>query len=45
MIVIPVGRQMGVQYLVMVTKDEEGNIERKDQYPVQFVPMTGKARE
>ena len=45
MIVIPVGRQMGVQYLVVVTKDEEGNIDRKDQYPVQFVPMTGKALE
>lgn len=44
-IVIPVGSQRGVQYLVVVRKDLNGRISSKRQYPVRFVPMTGKARE
>lgn len=44
-IVIPVGSQRGVQYLVVVRKDQRGHISSKRQYPVRFVPMTGKARE
>ncbi len=44
-IVIPVGAQSEVQYLVVVRKDEKGRISSRKQYPVRFVPMTGKAQE
>ena len=43
--VIPVGKQMGTQYMVVVTKDRKGRISQKKHYPVRFVPMTGKAKE
>ena len=43
--VIPVGPQMNIQYLVIVTKDYKGRVRIKNQYPVRFVPMTGKASE
>lgn len=41
--VIPVGKQMGTQYMVEVTKDRSGRITQKEHYPVRFVPMTGKS--
>ena len=41
--VIPVGAQIGTQYLVEVKKDRKGNITQKEYYPVSFVPMTGKS--
>jgi len=44
-IIIPVGEPHRTQYLVLVTKDEKGRISEKTQYPVRFVPMTGKAEE
>ncbi len=44
-IVIPVGGEWEVQQLVVVRKDRNGKISSKRQYPVRFVPMTGKARE
>jgi protein-L-isoaspartate(D-aspartate) O-methyltransferase len=44
-IVIPVGGQFETQYLVVVTKDEKGRIRKRNQYPVRFVPMTGKVKE
>lgn len=43
--VIPVGKQMGTQYMVEVTKDKKGQIARKEHYPVRFVPMTGNSKE
>jgi len=42
-IVIPVGEVYRTQYLVVVTKDLDGRIRQHRQYPVRFVPMTGKA--
>ncbi len=42
--VIPVGRQLGTQYMVEVTKDSRGRISRTRHYPVRFVPMTGKPK-
>ncbi len=42
--VIPVGGVYDVQYLVRVTKDEEGRIRSETLLPVRFVPMTGKAQ-
>lgn len=44
-IVIPVGKQHQIQYMVEVTKDRRGRISRKRHYPVRFVPMTGKAQQ
>lgn len=41
--VIPVGKQYGTQYMVVVTKDKKGRISQKKHYPVRFVPMTGKS--
>ena len=43
--IIPVGGVYEVQYLIRVTKDEEGNIRSEQLLPVQFVPMTGRAQE
>jgi protein-L-isoaspartate(D-aspartate) O-methyltransferase len=41
--VIPVGKPYGAQYMVLVTKDKNGQTKRHQKYPVRFVPMTGKA--
>lgn len=43
--VIPVGAADRVQYMVVVNKDNRGRISQKAQYPVRFVPMTGRALE
>jgi protein-L-isoaspartate O-methyltransferase len=32
----------GLQYLVLITKDDKGNISSKRVMPVRFVPMTGR---
>jgi protein-L-isoaspartate(D-aspartate) O-methyltransferase len=39
--VIPVGSRFLVQQLVLVTKDETGNITTRQILPVRFVPLTG----
>ncbi len=43
--VIPVGGQREIQYMVEVFKDRKGRVTRKEHYPVRFVPMTGKSEE
>jgi protein-L-isoaspartate(D-aspartate) O-methyltransferase len=43
--VIPVGRQNGIQYLIVLSKKPSGKLAREYKYPVRFVPMTGKAME
>jgi protein-L-isoaspartate O-methyltransferase len=40
--VIPVGGQREIQYMLEVYKDKKGRIKQKEHYPVRFVPMTGK---
>lgn len=40
--ILPYGRQWGFQYLVVVTKDEDGNIHKENVMGVRFVPMTGE---
>ena len=40
-LVIPVGAQFAVQYLMLVEKDEQGKISTRQVLPVQFVPLTG----
>jgi len=43
--VIPVGPVYDVQYLIRVTKNEEGEVRSERLLPVRFVPMTGRAQE
>jgi len=43
--VIPVGEPMAVQDLLLVTKDEQGEVRTKSLYPVRFVPLTGAGVE
>jgi len=42
--VIPVGPVYDVQYLVVVSKDEDGVVRSERLLPVRFVPMTGRAQ-
>ncbi len=43
--VIPVGPVYDVQYLICVTKNDEGAIRSERLLPVRFVPMTGRVQE
>jgi len=43
--ILPYESSLGFQHLVLVTKDDKGNIRRKNVLPVRFVPMTGRVRE
>ena len=40
--ILPVGGRFGFQYLVLITKDQKGNLHKKNVMPVRFVPMTGR---
>ncbi|OYV19499.1 MAG: protein-L-isoaspartate(D-aspartate) O-methyltransferase [Methylococcaceae bacterium NSP1-1] len=40
--IIPVGGQFMMQYLVLVTKDADNNVTTRQILPVRFVPLTGK---
>jgi protein-L-isoaspartate(D-aspartate) O-methyltransferase len=40
--VIPVGAQFAVQYLMLGEKDDRGEITTRQVLPVRFVPLTGK---
>lgn len=40
--ILPYETNLGFQYLLLVTKDEKGNISKKKVMPVVFVPMTGE---
>lgn len=40
--VIPVGAQFMTQYLVLVTKGDDGKVTTRQILPVSFVPLTGK---
>jgi len=43
--VIPVGGPYAVQRLMVVTKDEQGEVRTHDAIPVRFVPMTGEMQK
>jgi protein-L-isoaspartate(D-aspartate) O-methyltransferase len=43
--ILPYETKRGFQYLVLVTKDEKGNISKRNVMPVMFVPMTGEVRK
>ena len=42
--ILPVGDARGFQYLILITKDAEGTLHRKNVMPVRFVPMTGQVQ-
>jgi len=43
--ILPVGTSFGLQYLILLTKDEEGHLQRHNVMPVLFVPMTGRIEQ
>jgi len=43
--ILPYGSPYGFQYLVLITKDKEGNLKSKKVMPVRFVPMTGEVQK
>lgn len=43
--VIPVGPENQLQYLLLLEKDDRGNLNEEMKYPVRFVPMTGKSQK
>ena len=43
--ILPVGEGPYLQYLVVVTKDEQGRTHREKVMPVRFVPMTGQVND
>lgn len=43
--ILPCSASDGSQYLVLVTKDQKGNLQRSTVMPVRFVPMTGEVQE
>jgi protein-L-isoaspartate(D-aspartate) O-methyltransferase len=40
--ILPYETNLGFQHLVLVTKDQKGNISKRNVLPVRFVPMTGE---
>ncbi|GIS53088.1 hypothetical protein Ct9H90mP29_01300 [bacterium] len=40
--VLPVGETVMMQYLWLITKDNDGQIEKEKILPVRFVPMVKK---
>ncbi len=43
--ILPCGSPGGFQYLVLITKDEKGNLHKSNVMPVRFVPMTGEVQK
>ena len=43
--ILPVEGDDGLQRLILVTKDEQGQLYSRDVLPVRFVPMTGRVQE
>ena len=43
--ILPMEGRLGFQYLVLITKDEKGNLHQKNVMPVRFVPMTGEVEK
>jgi len=43
--ILPVEGTFGFQHLVLITKDKQGKISKKNVMPVRFVPMTGEVQK
>lgn len=44
-LILPVDEERGFQYLILVTRDEQGQLHREKILPVRFVPMTGRNQQ
>jgi protein-L-isoaspartate(D-aspartate) O-methyltransferase len=42
--ILPVSGELGLQYLILLTKDSHGGLHQEKVMPVLFVPMTGEVR-
>lgn len=43
--ILPVSDETGFQHLILIVKDDEGQLERQQVMPVRFVPMTGQIED
>jgi protein-L-isoaspartate(D-aspartate) O-methyltransferase len=43
--ILPVSNEIGFQYLILITKDAKGQLDRREVMPVRFVPMTGQVQK
>lgn len=43
--ILPYGGTADFQYLVLITKDRQGNLQKSNVMPVRFVPMTGEVQK
>ncbi len=43
--ILPYGSAADFQYLVLITKDRDGNLRKTNVMPVRFVPMTGEVQK
>ena len=43
--ILPYGSSGSLQNLILITKDKDGNIQKKNVMPVRFVPMTGEVQK
>jgi protein-L-isoaspartate(D-aspartate) O-methyltransferase len=43
--ILPVEGDFGFQHLILITKDEKGNLQERNVMPVRFVPMTGEVQK
>lgn len=43
--ILPYGGITDFQYLILITKDQQGNIQKSNVLPVRFVPMTGEVQK
>ena len=43
--ILPVVGDDGFQYLILLTKDRQGQLQRENVLPVRFVPMTGRVQQ
>ena len=43
--ILPVGKPMGMQHLVLVSKNDAGKVSSQSLLPVRFVPLTGQTTE
>ncbi|MHC4560002.1 MAG: protein-L-isoaspartate(D-aspartate) O-methyltransferase [Planctomycetota bacterium] len=43
--ILPYGSPRGFQYLVLITKDKDGKLLKRNVMPVRFVPMTGEVQK
>ena len=44
-IILPGEDNDGLQRLILLTKDEQGQLHQRDVLPVRFVPMTGRVQQ